>query len=119
MILNFKIKFLNIYESYFKGKVQLDDDEYTFHIQTERRGRRVDLPDQGRLAPGRRDVGGDRRARGPHLHDRVGPQRDRARAAGARERVPEGRDLPGTALRTLLSSLSHMSWCDMALELLR
>ncbi len=44
MILNFKIKFLNIYESYFKGKVQLDDDEYTINIQDERRGKVLKLP---------------------------------------------------------------------------
>ena len=44
MKLDFKIKFLNIYESYFKGKVDFRDDEYTINIQSERRGRILKLP---------------------------------------------------------------------------
>jgi len=41
---DFKIKFLNIYESYFKGKVDFRNDEYTINIQSERRGKILKLP---------------------------------------------------------------------------
>ena len=44
MKLDFKIKFLNIYESYFKGKVDFRGDEYTINIQSERRGKVVKVP---------------------------------------------------------------------------
>jgi len=44
MSLGFKIKFLNIYESYFKGKVELDGKEFTINIQDERRGKVLKLP---------------------------------------------------------------------------
>ncbi len=44
MVLCFKIKQLNIYESYFKGKVDLDGNEYTINIQDERRGKVLKLP---------------------------------------------------------------------------
>ena len=44
MKFDFKIKFLNIYESYFKGKVDFRNDEYTINIQSERRGKILKLP---------------------------------------------------------------------------
>ena len=44
MTLGFKIQFLNIYESYFKGKVKYDDKDYTINIQNERRGKVLKLP---------------------------------------------------------------------------
>ena len=44
MSIGFKIKFLNIYESYFKGKVELDGEEFTINIQDERRGKVLKLP---------------------------------------------------------------------------
>ena len=44
MNLGFKIKFLNIYESYFKGQVELGTNEYTINIQNERRGKVLKLP---------------------------------------------------------------------------
>ena len=44
MKFDFKIKFLNIYESYFKGKVDFRGDEYTINIQSERRGKIVKVP---------------------------------------------------------------------------
>ena len=44
MVLNFKIKFLNINQSYFNGKVELDGKEYTINIQNERRGKVLRLP---------------------------------------------------------------------------
>jgi len=44
MKLDFKIRFLNIYESYFKGKVDFRGDEYTINIQSERRGKVVKVP---------------------------------------------------------------------------
>ena len=37
MPLSIKIKKLDIYESYFKGKGEYQDHEYTIHIQNERR----------------------------------------------------------------------------------
>ena len=40
----FKIQYLNIYESYFKGKVEFKGDEYTINIQDERRGKVLKLP---------------------------------------------------------------------------
>jgi len=43
---DFKIKFLNIYESYFKGKVDFRGDEYTINIQSERRGKVIKVPFQ-------------------------------------------------------------------------
>jgi len=42
--LDFKIKFLNIYESYFKGKVDFRGDEYTINVQSERRGKVLKVP---------------------------------------------------------------------------
>jgi len=44
MSLGFKIQFLNIYESYFKGKVEYKNKEYTINIQNERRGKVLKLP---------------------------------------------------------------------------
>ncbi len=44
MSLGFKIQFLNIYESYFKGKVENEGREYTINIQNERRGKVLKLP---------------------------------------------------------------------------
>jgi len=44
MPLGIKIKYLNIYESYFKGKGELDGNEYTIHIQNERRGKVIRFP---------------------------------------------------------------------------
>ena len=39
-----KIKYLNIYESYFKGKGEFQGKEYTIHIQNERRGKIIRFP---------------------------------------------------------------------------
>ena len=44
MVLNFKIKFLNINQSYFNGKVEFEDQEYNINIQNERRGKVLKLP---------------------------------------------------------------------------
>jgi len=44
MRLGFKIQFLNINESYFKGKVEFQNKEYTINIQNERRGKVLKLP---------------------------------------------------------------------------
>ena len=44
MALSFKIKQLNIYESYFKGIVDFNGQEYTINIQDERRGKVLKLP---------------------------------------------------------------------------
>ncbi len=44
MSLGFKIQFLNINESYFKGKVEFQNKEYTINIQNERRGKFFKLP---------------------------------------------------------------------------
>ncbi|MDP3780206.1 MAG: hypothetical protein Q8Q69_03330 [Nitrosopumilaceae archaeon] len=44
MALCFKIKQLNIYESYFKGIVDFYGQEYTINIQNERRGKVLKLP---------------------------------------------------------------------------
>lgn len=44
MIHSFKIEYLNIYESYFKGKVSFKSREFTINIQTERRGKVLRLP---------------------------------------------------------------------------
>ena len=41
---SFKIDHLNIYESYFKGKVEFRGDDYTINIQDERRGKVLKLP---------------------------------------------------------------------------
>ena len=43
-ILGIKIKYLNIYESYFKGKAEFDGKEYTINIQNERRGKVLRFP---------------------------------------------------------------------------
>lgn len=43
-ILRIKIKYLNIYESYFKGKAEFDSKEYTINIQDERRGKVIRFP---------------------------------------------------------------------------
>ena len=43
-ILRIKIKYLNIYESYFKGKAEFDGKEYTINIQDERRGKVIRFP---------------------------------------------------------------------------
>ena len=40
----FKIEKLDIAESYFKGKVRLEKDEFTINIQDERRGKVLRLP---------------------------------------------------------------------------
>ncbi len=44
MSISFKIEFLNIYESYFKGKVKNEGKEFTINIQNERRGKVLKLP---------------------------------------------------------------------------
>jgi len=44
MSLGFKIQFLNINESYFKGKVEFQNKEYTINIQNARRGKVLKLP---------------------------------------------------------------------------
>ena len=44
MVLNFKIKYLNIHQSYFIGKVELNEEEYNINIQNERRGKILKLP---------------------------------------------------------------------------
>ena len=44
MALSFKIKQLNIHESYFKGIVEFYGQEYTINIQDERRGKVLKLP---------------------------------------------------------------------------
>lgn len=44
MALSFKIKQLNIYESYFKGIVDFYGQEYTINIQDQRRGKVLKLP---------------------------------------------------------------------------
>jgi hypothetical protein len=44
MNLCFKINHLDIYQSYFKGKVEFRGDEYTINIQNERRGKVLKLP---------------------------------------------------------------------------
>tara|TARA_B100000929_G_scaffold89784_1_gene70348 strand:- start:1234 stop:1563 length:330 start_codon:yes stop_codon:yes gene_type:complete len=41
---NFVIPKLDIRESYFFGKVQINDNEYNVNIQTERRGKILKLP---------------------------------------------------------------------------
>ena len=40
----FQIKYLDIRESYFKGKVRFGEDEFTINIQDERRGKVLHLP---------------------------------------------------------------------------
>ena len=40
----FKIEKLDIFESYFKGKVRIRKDEFTINIQNERRGKVLRLP---------------------------------------------------------------------------
>ena len=42
--IGFKIQFLNIYQSYFKGKIELENEEYTINIQNERRGKVLKMP---------------------------------------------------------------------------
>lgn len=44
MTVSFKIKQLNIYESYFKGTTEAYGEEYTVNIQNERRGKVLKLP---------------------------------------------------------------------------
>lgn len=44
MVLNFRIKYLNINQSYFNGKVELKDEEYNINIQNERRGKVLKFP---------------------------------------------------------------------------
>lgn len=44
VVLNFKIKFLNINQSYFNGKVEFEGEEYNVNIQNERRGKILKLP---------------------------------------------------------------------------
>jgi hypothetical protein len=44
MTISFKIKYLDIHQSYFKGKVEFRGDEYTINIQNERRGKVLKLP---------------------------------------------------------------------------
>ena len=41
---NFEIKYMDIHESYFKGKVEFGGDEYTINLQNERRGKVLKLP---------------------------------------------------------------------------
>ena len=40
----FKIKYMDINESYFKGKVEFCGDEYIINLQNERRGKVLKLP---------------------------------------------------------------------------
>ena len=40
----FKIEKLDIFESYFKGKVRIGKNEFTINIQDERRGKVLRLP---------------------------------------------------------------------------
>ena len=40
----FQIQKLDIFESYFKGKVRIGKDEFTVNIQDERRGKVLRLP---------------------------------------------------------------------------
>ena len=40
----FEIQYLDIRESYFKGKVRFEKDEFTINIQDERRGKVLRLP---------------------------------------------------------------------------
>ena len=40
----FQIQHLDIHESYFKGKVRFEKDEFTINIQDERRGKVLRLP---------------------------------------------------------------------------
>ena len=40
----FQIQKLDIFESYFKGKVRIRKDEFTINIQNERRGKVLRLP---------------------------------------------------------------------------
>jgi hypothetical protein len=42
--IGFKIKFLDIHQSYFKGKVEVDGEDFTINIQNERRGKVLKLP---------------------------------------------------------------------------
>jgi hypothetical protein len=44
MTISFKVKHLDIHQSYFKGKVEFRGDEYTINIQNERRGKILKLP---------------------------------------------------------------------------
>ena len=44
MSIGFKIRFLDIHQSYFKGKVELGGEEFTINIQNERRGKVLKLP---------------------------------------------------------------------------
>ncbi|MEX0764975.1 MAG: hypothetical protein WEC35_00065 [Nitrosopumilaceae archaeon] len=44
MPLGIKIKYLDIYESYFKGKGEFEGKEYTINIQNERRGKIIRFP---------------------------------------------------------------------------
>ncbi len=44
MGIGFKIKFLDIHQSYFKGKVEANGEDYTINIQNERRGKVLKLP---------------------------------------------------------------------------
>jgi len=41
---DFKIKYMDIHESYFKGKVEFHGEEYTINLQNERRGKVLKLP---------------------------------------------------------------------------
>lgn len=44
MTFSFKIDNLDINQSYFKGKVNHQDERYTINIQTQRRGKVLKLP---------------------------------------------------------------------------
>ena len=43
-MLSFKIKKLDIFQSYFFGKVEFRDDEYKVNIQNQKRGKVLKLP---------------------------------------------------------------------------
>jgi len=43
-MLSFKIKKLDIFESYFFGKVEFRNDKYKINIQNQRRGKVLKLP---------------------------------------------------------------------------
>ena len=44
MSIGFKIRFLDIHQSYFKGKIEFKGEEFIINIQNERRGKVLKLP---------------------------------------------------------------------------
>ena len=49
MTISFKIKRLDIHQSYFKGKVEYRGDEYTINVQNERTGKVLKLPSKPKV----------------------------------------------------------------------